>query len=205
MDVPLNVDVRCAGRICGTSVALVLNPVSDQVAHLVVKERHAPHKERLLPLDLISETTPEYIALGCTADELAEMEPFVETEYVQVTVPHYVNTGVTYSLPYVVREPETETVPTHHEHLPPHELAVRRGARIEATDGQVGRVDEFLMDPANGHVTHLVMREGHLWAQKDVAIPISQIEHLGESEVFLKLSKREVGELPEIRLRRRDL
>jgi uncharacterized protein YrrD len=205
MDVPLNVDVRCAGRVCGTSVALVLNPVSDQVTHLVIKERHAPHKERLLPLDLISETTPEYIVLGCTADELAAMEPFVETEYVQITVPHYVNAGMTYSLPYVVREPETETVLTHHEHLPPHELAVRRGARIEATDGPVGRVDEFLVDPANGHVTHLVMREGHLWAQKDVAIPISQIEHLGESEVFLKLNKREIGELPEIRLRRRDL
>ena len=32
-------------------------------------------------------------------------------------------------------------------------------------------VDELLVDPENEHITHLVMREGHLWGQKDVVYP----------------------------------
>ena len=30
--------------------------------------------------------------------------------------------------------------------MPPGELAVRRGSHVRATDGDVGRVDEFLVD-----------------------------------------------------------
>jgi len=43
---------------------------------------------------------------------------------------------------------------------------VRRGTRVEATDGHVGHVDEFVVNPENGHITHSVMREGHLWGKK---------------------------------------
>ena len=32
-------------------------------------------------------------------------------------------------------------------------------------------MDEFLADPASRQITHLVLREGHLWSQKDVVVP----------------------------------
>ena len=60
------------------------------------------------------------------------------------------------------------------------ELAVRRGSRVRATDGDVGRVDEFLVDRETAHITHLVLREGHLWGQKDVLIPVSEIGQIDE-------------------------
>ena len=46
--------------------------------------------------------------------------------------------------------------------IPSGELAVRRGICIEAKDGYVGKVEEFVVNPENGHITHMVMREGHL-------------------------------------------
>ena len=49
-----------------------------------------------------------------------------------------------------------------HEQIPLGELAVSGGAHVEATDGRMGRVDEFLVNQENGYITHLVMREGHL-------------------------------------------
>jgi hypothetical protein len=88
------------------------------------------------------------------------------------------------------------------EQIPPDELAVRRGARVHATDGHIGKVDEFLVDPINCHVTHLVLREGHLWAQKEIAIPISEIKRMGEDEVHLKLIKKKVEQLPAIPIHR---
>jgi sporulation protein YlmC with PRC-barrel domain len=88
--------------------------------------------------------------------------------------------------------------PVKREHIPPGELAVRRGARVKATDGQVGRVDEFLVDPATRHITHLVLREGPLWDQKDVMIPVSAIERVGEDVVCLKLDRHTIELLPAV-------
>jgi sporulation protein YlmC with PRC-barrel domain len=104
--------------------------------------------------------------------------------------------------PYHIPELDT-TIPVTHQRIPHGELAVHRGARVEATDGHVGRVDEFLVDPVDTHITHLVLREGHLWGQKDVTIPVSHIDRIEEDTVYLKLDKHNVGALPAIPIRRR--
>jgi sporulation protein YlmC with PRC-barrel domain len=73
---------------------------------------------------------------------------------------------------------------------------------VEATDGKVGRVDEFLINPKTDHITHLVLREGHPWGRKDVTIPVSQIDHYKENTVYLKLDKHGIEALPAIPVRR---
>jgi len=201
-DIPLDADVFCEGRSCGTSVALVMNPVTQEVTHMVVREHKAPHKERLVPASAVGKTTPKQMELSVSAAELDEMESFVETHFVKVTVPHYIPVGGLLAFPYAIPDPKVETVTTHEEQVPPGELAVRRGAEVHATDGRIGQVDEFLVNPANCHVTHLVLREGHLWARKEIAIPVSEIKFLGEHEVHLNLSKAQVEQLPEIAIDR---
>ena len=42
---------------------------------------------------------------------------------------------------------------------------------VLATDGKVGRVDGVLVDRASGRVTHLVLREGHLFGHREVQVP----------------------------------
>jgi|SRR3989304_214919 len=83
------------------------------------------------------------------------------------------------------------------------DLAVRGGTRVKATDGYVGHVDEFVVNPENCHITHLVMREGHLWGQKDVIIPLSAMGETREDTVFLKLDKHQIESLPTFLLHRR--
>ncbi len=73
---------------------------------------------------------------------------------------------------------------------------------MEASDGHVGRVDEFLIDPDTDNITHLVLREGHLWGKKDVTIPVSQIDHYKENIVYLKLNKQAIDDLPVIPIHR---
>ena len=87
--------------------------------------------------------------------------------------------------------------------IPSGELAVRRGARMEATDGHVGQVDEFWVSPMSERITHLVLRKGRLWGQKDVAIPVSEIDRVEEDA--LKLDKRRVKALPAIPVQRKGL
>ena len=183
MDIPIDAEVFCTDGFCGRSTHVVLRPKTEEVTHLVVKENESPHREVLIPVSAIAATTPDSINLRYTRHEIVGRQPFIET--------------------FVY--PDVETLPVKHEAIPAGELAVRRGASVQATDGHVGRVDEFLVDPENDHITHLVLREGHVWAQKDVTIPISEIEHIEENTVYLKIDKRGVGALPVIPLKRKRL
>jgi len=138
--------------------------------------------------------------LTCSQQELHRFESFVETEFLPGAFLYAAYELDEYRLwPYVL--PGDELVPVEHERVPPGELAVRRGSHVRATDGDVGRVDEFLVDRGTEHITHLVLREGHLWGEKDVLIPVSDGE-IDEDRVNLTPSKEEVANLPTIPVRR---
>ena len=88
------------------------------------------------------------------------------------------------------------------EQIPENELAIHRGAHVEASDGRVGQIDEFLIDSATGQITHLVLRQGHLWGKKDVTVPVSAIDHIQEDLVILNLDKAAVEQLPHVPVKR---
>jgi hypothetical protein len=129
------------------------------------------------------------------------MEPFVKASFDKTSGQPLVDVEYVYAWPFA--EPAVVTVPQAEEMIPPGELAMHRGAQVNAADGRVGRVDEFLVSPPDGHITHLVLREGHLWGRKDVTIPVSQTDHIAEDTVYLKLTKREIEQLPSIPIKRR--
>ena len=60
----------------------------------------------------------------------------------------------------------------------------------------MARVDEFVVEPASGDSTHLVMRDGHLWEQEEVTIPVSATERIEANLAFLTLTKEGVEALP---------
>ena len=198
MDIPLNVQVHCEDGLCGHSMEVVLDPKTDKITHLVVKEAHTPHTARLVPISLVRDTTPHLILLGCNREKLAELEPFVAVAAQREEIPHYVG-----DLGIPVSVPETWWMTRKHKAIPWGELDVGRHARIEALDGHVGYLDEFLLEPETEHITHLVMREGHLWGEKDVTIPVSEIDRIEEKVIRLKLDKKGVEALPAIPIRRR--
>ena len=139
------------------------------------------------------------IRLDCICAELEKM-PVFDT----VTFLPYDLIGLTagsyMAWPYYM--PETPVIRKEKDHIPANELVIRRGAGVEATDGHVGRVDEFLIDPESDAITHLVLTEGHLWEQKDVSIPVGQIDHYKDNTVYLKLDKHAIEALPAIPIQR---
>jgi hypothetical protein len=156
-----------------------------------------------VPIDVVAATIDNTIKLHCSKAELEKMAPFIQTEFVAEKVPDrgfsYVGgiypMGTYYYLPYVTSE-ITVQVPVEQKQIPPGEIAVRRGTRVKATDGYVGKVDEFVINPENGRITYLVMREGHPWGKKHVIIPLSAMGDTREDTVFLNLNKHQVETLP---------
>ena len=57
------------------------------------------------------------------------------------------------------------------DRVPEGEVEVRRGEHVHATDGAIGRVQGFVIDPTDHHLTHVLLDEGHQWGKKRVAIP----------------------------------
>ncbi len=200
-DIPLNASVECADGPAGKSLAVIINPIEQKVTHVVVKGDKVPwSRHRLVPVEQVGETNPVLIRLNCSRAELAKMEPFVATRYVQKEPREYPSSfyggeGPTYMNAFVFA---AEVVPVAVERIPPGELAVHRGATVRATDGRVGQVDEFLVDPASKQITHLVLREGHLWDRRELTVPFSAIERVANDTVYLKLDKQSVESLPDV-------
>jgi sporulation protein YlmC with PRC-barrel domain len=88
---------------------------------------------------------------------------------------------------------------TIEDRVPEGDVEVRRGEPVHATDGEIGRVQGFVIDPADHHLTHVLLDEGHLWGKKRVAIPVSAVANVNNG-VCLSITKDEVGELPPVEL-----
>lgn len=195
IDVPLNANVMCTNGEGGHSVAAIVDPVKKQVTHVVVREKGLVGNERLVAVEMIQETKENTIYLRYSVAELKDLPPFVVAEYIPFQDP-----GL-YSWPYFAPMGEPGGY-VEHEAIPFAELAIRRGSRVAASDGAVGRVDEFLVNRSSDGISHLIMREGHLWGQRDVTIPVAQIERIEDGDVFLKLTKAEVAALPVVPVKR---
>ena len=210
MESPLQAQVECTDGVCGQSEYVLVNPVTEKVTHIVVKEDESPNTEYIVPVEMVSETMGDTIQLHCSKADVEKMEPFVRTTYIKEVVPDRVfgyaggmyGIGSYYYLPYVTPD-KTVYTPVESQQIPPGELAIRRGTKVEATDGHVGKVDELVIDPETGHITHVVMREGHLWGKKDVIIPVSAIGDTHDDTVYLDLDKQQIDGLPTFPLHRR--
>jgi hypothetical protein len=76
-------------------------------------------------------------------------------------------------------------------------LAVK-GYHLQATDGIVGHVCDFLMDEKSWAITELVIRVGHRFTGKEVRIPVSQVAEISydSSKVHVKLTTDAVERSP---------
>ena len=81
--------------------------------------------------------------------------------------------------------------------IPAGEDEVRPGDRVHAVDGEIGRVQGFLVNPGDDRVTHVLLQEGHLWGHKKVAIPISAVTGV-DAGIRLSLTREQVGQLPPV-------
>ncbi|MFC2037243.1 DUF1269 domain-containing protein [Chloroflexota bacterium] len=202
-DIPVNAKVECADGPCGQSIEVIVEPTTRAVTHFVVEDttlRYPPY-QRLVPVDQVLETTHDLIRLRSTRDELQNMEPFVETHYKSKKGPDYsMWQGGEY------QAPQTTTLSTYTKvekgRIPEGELGFRSGSRVEATDGYVGHVGEFLAEEGSTQISHLVLREGHLWGDKEITLPHSAVDHIEGDTVYLKLDKQAIERLPAIPFQR---
>ena len=190
--------VTCSDGECGAVIRLVVNPLLGEVTHIVVEPKHREGIGRLVPLTLVLSSS-ETVALSCTLAEFEALDFAEETHFLPGSglQPDYMPSEALV-LPYYGLGPGNVTPPVTTDTLPLGEVAVRRDEIVDATDGQIGRVQGLVIESVNHHVTHVLLQEGHLWGRKEVAIPIGAVAAIEEGRLRLSLTKQEVEDLPAV-------
>lgn len=193
LDIPMNAKVKCSDGTVGTSMAFIINPLEQSVTHFSVQDKHSPVlTERLVPVNLVVSTTHDTIELNCTQAKFSELDAFNDNHYIQNEA-----SSLEYLEPFMTPL-DTRYTTIGADHIPIGELAVRRGTNIEASDGYVGKVEAFIINPNNGHISHMVLQQGHFFGKKEIALPMAAIKHLDDLTVVLNLSKAEIDQLEPI-------
>ncbi len=197
-------------RARGKISRVIVDPVAEAVTHLVVEPEPLGDPGRMVPVDLVDDTTGE-VRLRCSSSEFGKLDLAEETRFVAGTSsylsygpgqlwywPYYGQLGLGLAGgPGLAMADLPRTVTT--ETVPAGDVAVRRGDQVHATDGDIGRVQGLVINPADHHVTHILLQEGHLWGRKEVAIPISAVASTDDG-IRLTIAKQDVQDLPPVNL-----
>ena len=187
----LGARASCPDGFCGVLSRTILDPVARTVTHLVIGPRHGAGG-RLVPLDLVEAAAGE-IRLRCTLDEFGRLDPAEETELVDGGYGDAGAMGMGGSVPGMGLGYSTPLVVEHA--VPLGDIEVERHESVHAMDGHIGQVEGFAVDPADQKVTHVLLKEGHLWGRRQVAIPVSAVASV-DAGIRLNITKQQVEDLP---------
>lgn len=197
--------IRCAdGEPGGHVDAFVVDPVAVRVTHLVAAVDHLGTRV-LVDLATVRAANPDEVELTLDQATLLGSPSFDEPDFKTPDDGWHnrdlpLDPGSYFLEPFA--SPLTGWSLTTHERVPPGEVTFRRGAEVVSSDQHhVGRVDEFLIDPTDGHLTHVVVRDGRI-RQRDVVLPIANVTDLTADRVEVDLTDAEVDALPHIPVRR---
>jgi PRC-barrel domain len=209
-------DASCTDGACGVIARIIVDPVARAITHLVVEPKHEHKHGRLVPLSLV-ETVPGGIRMNCTKAEFAKLDPAEETQFLPASgwpgalgygsdqalswryyplIPGPLSSGTGLDTSAGVGQEYAERGLTY-DSVPLGEVEVCHGDRVDATDGEIGRVEGLVIDPANHGVTHVLLQEGHLWGRKEVAIPIAAVTRV-DIGIRVNLSKQQIADLPPV-------
>jgi sporulation protein YlmC with PRC-barrel domain len=187
----LGARASCPDGFCGVVSRTILDPAARTVTHLVIGPRHGTGG-RLVPLDLVEAAAGE-IRLRCTLDEFGRLDPAEETELVDGGYGDAGAMGMGGSVPGMSLGYSTPLVVEHA--VPLGDIEVERHESVLAMDGHIGQVEGFAVDPADQKVTHVLLKEGHLWGRRQVAIPVSAVASV-DAGIRLNITKQQVEDLP---------
>jgi sporulation protein YlmC with PRC-barrel domain len=72
------------------------------------------------------------------------------------------------------------------------------GYHLQASDGMIGHVCDFMMDDKSWAIRQLVIKTGHRFSGKEVQIPSGKVDRISwdESKVFVNLTKEAILQTP---------
>jgi len=200
-------EIRTADdKLPGYVKSVVVDRSSRTVTDLVIEPTGREGLARLVPLDDRVDAREGKIRLGYT-----------EAEFRNLTAAEEILADVSQSGPVELvtegwRPPDDEPAVDGSKTSPAHAIFTsdadlvpvllpageeeHRGDHVHASDGEIGQLRALCVDPGTHQVTHVhvLLKEGHLWRHKEVAIPSGSISGFADG-IHLSISREQVEEL----------
>jgi hypothetical protein len=214
--------VSCEDGECGELRRVVIESDNDAVTHLVVGTTQRKDRGKLVPIGLVEAAGGNDVRLRCTMAQFGALEDAETTEVrTESAVDFESQAASARGLgPRFAPRPggrvldpdglggagvdgtatgmRTVRRDVSEDAIPDGEGEVWGGQHVHASDGPIGHVRGLVADPSNHELTYILLDEGHLWGEKEVAIPVSAVRFVVDDGVYLNLTKREVGDLPPV-------
>jgi uncharacterized protein YrrD len=208
--------VGADGKDIGHVRRVVIDPRNDQIKDLVVRKGMLFTEDRVVPIELVAETTGEQVRLKINAKVAESLDLFEETFYVPVDgeggempgrLPPTALAPAYYWYPPMIGyepaaysasiPPELMGYQLHKErHIPANTVALKEGATVKSRDDHhVGQVEQVLTAAGSAQATHIVVVEGVLNKTRKV-LPLDWVAKIDEDEVTLEVSDEVMEKLP---------
>lgn len=194
------------GQEVGSLDRVVFSPESRMITNIVVHTGGLlDNAQKVVPIDLVAETTEDKITLREAAEDLGSFPPFEEERVVDKkagldlpptsgsTTPELIG----YPEPDIpfVPDPGEQYVTQTGRNIPEGTVALKEGAKvISADEKDVGRVERVLADPEMQQVTHLLISRG-MFPKETKLIPMEWVTTMTDDEVYLRVAEYSVAEL----------
>ncbi len=201
------------GKEVGKINRFVLNPVTDEVTHLVVQKGWLLPEDKVVPFEMVDSASEDKVTLKKDLDDFDQLPPFEETRFVQAKpgegIPvtggrtHYVPTYYwypppngyigypAYGLPYPTWPPTVTQ-----QNIPANTVPLENGSNVISSDGKhVGDVERLFVEPESKKVTHFLISQGLLFTDRKM-VPVNWVKSVKENEVDLTVSSQFLEALP---------
>lgn len=212
--------VTAAGDKVGSVDRVVMNPVTKEITHLVVRRGFLFTEDRVVPMEMVASGDESRVLLREDIHDFEAFPIFQEEDFVIVDRGDL--TGTTYSGDYAPPSywypalggtpawgptfqggltPEDSFEPPRRQkverNIPDDTVPLQEGAKVISEDGEhVGSLERVMMNDELEQATHFVITQGVLMKEKKL-IPVDWVADMDAEQVVLGVSSRLIDRLPE--------
>ncbi|MEE4194322.1 MAG: PRC-barrel domain-containing protein [Anaerolineae bacterium] len=194
------------GENIGELKRVVLDPLNNQISHLVIEKGILVKEDKVIPIGLVEDQSGDRIGLKVTAEELEEFPHFSETHFVlstnlpdseedlrtyqYVSSYHWWNGG---GLGYATPRLQHQRL----GNIPEDAVALKEGARVMTPKGEkVGYLSSIIADSRDNAITHVVVSDGGINPTRKL-VPIFWVDKFTDNEVDLLIREKYYKNLPQ--------
>jgi uncharacterized protein YrrD len=182
---------------------VIVSPGSGEARALVVRTGTFRHRDVVLPIETVVEADEEVVRVRLTGAEFDELPDFHEEAFVKApegwrTPAGRKQTGALFRLPSPSGTRDLQPAQSGRTEDALGGRTLKAGQPVVSRDGEVGRLDLVLLDPATRRVTHFVVRRGRL-LHRDTVVPVDWVRKISHDRVVLDVGRDQFERLPEYR------
>jgi uncharacterized protein YrrD len=204
--------VDANGQQIGSLRRIVVDPDTKVLTDIVIRTGGLfNQEERVVPIEWVAETTPNFIVLGENANGLETFLPFEEEHIVDVeenvekfsssiSNPPMIDGIPLFGTLPPTRRVEEEFATRIDQNIPEGTVAMKENAKVISLDGEDLGTVERIFTSANEQLTHLLISQGKI-KKKTKLVPIEWVRSINEEEVNLLVNKISIDNLEDILMR----